>query len=112
MEDTSKIDETWRELVNDAPGWWSGDPVIRAAYEHPTLRALFPFPTHGTLRFYRTAPPPWPTDPADQLPFIVCGGPPYQIFTAGYGQLVGEANAAEEAVTLLVASLPDPAASS
>jgi hypothetical protein len=41
------------------------------------------------------------------MPFIVCGGPPYKVFTAGYGQLVGEARTAEEAAKLLVASLPD-----
>ncbi|MGW4293300.1 DUF6193 family natural product biosynthesis protein [Micromonospora chersina] len=107
MEDTTKVDETWRDLLNSSSGWWSGDPVIRAAYEHRTLRALLPLPTHGTLRFYRTPRPPWPAQPSDPLPFIVCGSPPYKIFTAGYGELIGEANTAEEAVTLLVASLPD-----
>ncbi|MFF5176621.1 DUF6193 family natural product biosynthesis protein [Micromonospora sp. NPDC000316] len=106
MEDATKVDEAWRNLLNSSSGWWSGDSVIRAAYEHPTLRRLLPFPTHGTLRFYTTPRPPWPAQPADSLPFIVCGAPPYRIFTAGYGQLIGEANTAEEAVTLLVASLP------
>jgi hypothetical protein len=107
MEETTEVAKAWRKLVDGTPGWWSGDPVVSAAYEHPTLRTLFPFPTHGTLRFFRSAWPPFPAVPTDDLPFIVCGCPPYKVFTAGYGQLVGEARTAEEAVKLLVASLPN-----
>lgn len=108
MEDTPTADETWRELVAGRPGWWSDDPIVRAAYENPTLRTLFPFPTHGTLKFYRKAQQPWPATRGEQLPFIVCAGPPYDVYAPGYGQLIGKAETAEKAVTLLVASLPDP----
>ncbi|CCH19107.1 DUF6193 family natural product biosynthesis protein [Micromonospora lupini] len=109
MDEKIEAAQSWRELVHGTSGWWSGDPVVKAAYEDPTLRTLFPFPTHGTLKFFRYARQPYPAVPREELPFIVCGGPPYRVFTPGYEQLVGEATTAVEAVELVVASLPDPA---
>ncbi|MEU7841101.1 DUF6193 family natural product biosynthesis protein [Micromonospora sp. NPDC049114] len=109
MEENGEAAETWRDLVHGTPGWWSGEPVVTAAYEHPTLRTLFPLPTHGTLKFFRTARPPYPAVRTDDLPFIVGGGPPYQVYTPGYGRLLGEATTAAEAVELVVASLPGSA---
>jgi hypothetical protein len=38
---------------------------------------------------------------------IVLAGPPYQVYTASYGQLIGAAATAHEVVELLVANLPD-----
>ncbi|MEU4335914.1 DUF6193 family natural product biosynthesis protein [Micromonospora lupini] len=108
MEEETESAQSWRELVYGTPGWWSGDPVVKAAYEDPTLRTLFPLPTHGTLKFFSTVRQPHPAGPREELPFIVCGGPPYRVFTPGYEQLVGEATTAVEAVALVVASLPEP----
>jgi hypothetical protein len=81
--------------------------VIEAAYAQSRLPDLFPFPTHGTLHLLRAAPPPWPESDRDRLPFIVCGEPPYKIYTPGYGDLLGEAATPAEAAELLVAHLPD-----
>ncbi|MGQ5668297.1 DUF6193 family natural product biosynthesis protein [Streptomyces sp. ECR2.10] len=48
----------WRHLLERTPGTRQGDPlVIEAAYAQPQLRALYPFPTHGTLHFLRSTPP-------------------------------------------------------
>jgi hypothetical protein len=105
MDQPADAAEAWRELLHGRPAWWSDNPVLLAASEHPALRTLFCLPTHGTLRFFRSA---WryPDAPADDLPMIVLAGPPYKVYTASYGQLVGEAATAHEVVELLVASLP------
>lgn len=97
--------EVWRALMDDTQSWWAADPVFRAAYEHPTLRALFPMATHGTLKFFRTA---WSylDVPAHDLPLIACGGPPYQVISAGYERIIGLAATAEEAAELVVENLP------
>ncbi|GHB25547.1 hypothetical protein GCM10010346_56500 [Streptomyces chryseus] len=82
-------------------------PVAAAAYAEPALRGLFPFHTHGTLKFLRSAPP-WCGPPVDDLPYIVLGEPPYSVYTAGRTSL-GEVATAEDAVALVVAHLPpDP----
>ncbi|MCI4061184.1 DUF6193 family natural product biosynthesis protein [Micromonospora sp. R77] len=105
MEPAAAADRAWRELLDDKQQWWSEHPVFKAAYENPTLRTLFPFATHGTLRFFRT-PWAWPDKPVHDLPLIACGGPPYQVISAGYERLIGLAGSAEEAVELVVANLP------
>jgi hypothetical protein len=96
MSGPSEIAETWRMVLDGAPG------ALRR--EHPVPRQLFPFPTYRTLQFCQT-PQPRPT--AVRLPYIVCGGPPYQVFTSGYGQVVGEADTPQEAAELLVSTLPN-----
>ena len=106
MEPATEADKAWRALLDDTQYWWAGHPVFKAAYEHPTLRALFPMATHGTLRFYRTAWN-WPDTPADDLPLIACGGPPYQVISPGYERIIGlDSATAEEAAELVVANLP------
>nr|WSZ12059.1 DUF6193 family natural product biosynthesis protein [Streptomyces canus] len=81
-----------------------GDPlVIEAAHAQPQLRALHPFPTHGTLHFLRSAPP-W-RKPGN-LPLIACSGPPHKVYPSGYAALLGEGTTAEEAAALVVAHLP------
>ncbi|WP_444978760.1 DUF6193 family natural product biosynthesis protein [Actinoplanes xinjiangensis] len=67
---------------------------------------FFPFPTHGTLAFCRTPPASLPVSPEDALPFIVSGNP-YQVYTPGYGKVLGEAATPDEAVALLAAHLPN-----
>jgi len=105
MKPATEADEVWHRLLDDKEGWWADDPVFKAAYEHPTLRALFPIASHGTLKFFRTA---WsyPDVPAHDLPLIACGGPPYQVISAGYERIIGFAATAEEAAKLVVANLP------
>ncbi|GAA0588951.1 hypothetical protein GCM10010172_87420 [Paractinoplanes ferrugineus] len=111
MEPVTDADEAWRVLLDDKQHWWADNPVFKAAYENPTLRALFPFPTHGTLRFFRT-PWTWPDTPAQNLPLIACGGPPYQVIAAGYERIIGQAESAKEAADLVVANLPPSVTSS
>jgi hypothetical protein len=105
VESAAEADKVWRALLEDTHNWWAGNPVLKAAYENLTLRALFPRATHGTLRFYRTAWS-WPDTPADDLPLIACGGPPYQVISAGYGPVIGLAATAEEAAEIVAANLP------
>ena len=106
MSEAPDIATAWRQLLQGTPGTRQGDPlVVAAAYTQPRLRALYPFPTHGTLHFL-LALPPWPDPEGDRLPFIVCGRPPYKIYTAGYGELLGEADTPVKAVALLVDHLP------
>lgn len=80
-------------------------PVAAAAYAEPVLRTLFPFHTHGTLKFIRDAPP-WYEPPIDDLPFVVLGEPPYSVYTAGHAIRLGEVATAEDAISLVVAHLP------
>ncbi|WP_373871273.1 DUF6193 family natural product biosynthesis protein [Actinoplanes xinjiangensis] len=47
-----------------------------------------------------------PVSPEDALPFIVSGNP-YQVYTPGYGKVLGEAATPDEAVALLAAHLPN-----
>ncbi len=106
MSEAPDIQTAWRWLLESTPGTRQGNPlVIHAAYAQPRLRALYPFPTHGTLHFLPT-PPPWPQADHDRLPFIVCGAPPYKVFAAGYARLLGEAQTPEDAAALVVAHLP------
>ncbi|SDN46643.1 DUF6193 family natural product biosynthesis protein [Actinacidiphila guanduensis] len=108
MPEAPDIETAWLQLLEGTPGTRQGDPlVVEAAYAQSRLRALFPFPTHGTLHFLCAAPPPWPGSDRDRLPFIVCGEQPYKIYTPDYGELLGEAATPEEAAALLVAHLPD-----
>ena len=110
MEQSADPEEAWRELLeaklsDGSPYWWVENPIVRAASRHPRVRQLFPLPTHGTLRLFRT---PWryPDKPAHDLPFLICSGPPYLVLT-DYGQPpLGEADTADEAVAILVANLP------
>jgi hypothetical protein len=105
MGSAAEADEVWRALLDDTQSWWADDPIFKAASEHPTLRTFFPRATHGQLRFYRTAWS-WPDTPAEDFPLIACGGPPYQVISAGYGPVIGLAATAEEAAEMVVANLP------
>ncbi|MEU5549848.1 DUF6193 family natural product biosynthesis protein [Micromonospora sp. NPDC047793] len=109
MPEASDIPTAWRQLRERNPNTRQGDPlIIEAAYAQQRLRELYPFPTHGSLHFLRAAPPWEPEDKA--LVLIVCGEPPYRVYTAGYDQLLGLAATPEEAVALVVAHLPEASA--
>ncbi|MFC1441930.1 DUF6193 family natural product biosynthesis protein [Streptacidiphilus sp. N1-10] len=108
MPEAPDIATAWRCLLERTEGR-QGDPlVVQAAYEQPRLRALFPFPSHGCLKFMRLAPPPWPFDLGEEeLPFIVSSNPGYKVYATRYERLLGETRTPEEAAALLVANLPD-----
>jgi hypothetical protein len=105
MPEALDISTAWRHLLERTPGTRQGDPlVVEAAHAQPRLRSLYPWPSHGTLKFLRSAPS-WAED-HDDLPFIVCGRPPYKVYASRYAILLGEAATPEEAAALLVAHLP------
>ncbi|MEV0485325.1 DUF6193 family natural product biosynthesis protein [Streptomyces sp. NPDC050508] len=110
MPESPDIAAVWSILLERRPGTRGATqedllPVVEAAYAEPRLRALYPFPTHGTLRFLRGTPP-WREPNHDDLPFILYGGPPYEVYTSGYGELLGEAGTPAEAAALVVSHLP------
>ncbi|MFJ8746552.1 DUF6193 family natural product biosynthesis protein [Embleya sp. NPDC127516] len=112
MPEAPDIPTAWRQLLERTPGTRQGDPlVVEAAHVEPRLRSLYPWPSHGTLKFLRSAPP-WDRSDPDDLPFIVCGGPPYKVYSTGYTTLLGEADTPEEAAALVVAHLPSDGANS
>jgi hypothetical protein len=109
VEEAAAIEEAWRRIV-DGPYGWSEHPIVRAAYEHPTLRALWPSSSHGTLSLYGTAWPPHPAPRPHRLAFVICGDPPFKVYRGlSFDHCVGAAGTVEEAVALLVATVPDPA---
>ncbi|MBL7259688.1 DUF6193 family natural product biosynthesis protein [Paractinoplanes lichenicola] len=103
MSNEADIAETWRAILSGAPGARHGNPLIlEAAYKHAALRAVYPFPTHGTLQFYRDV-----VIEKNSFPMIVCAGPPYTVYTTNYGSLLGEAATPDEAVELLLSAWPE-----
>ncbi|MFF5725212.1 DUF6193 family natural product biosynthesis protein [[Kitasatospora] papulosa] len=101
MAEAPDVETAWTWLLERRPGTrgWFDDtlpPVAAAAYAKPVLRGLFPFHTHGTLKFIREAPP-WHEPPVDDLPYVVLGEPPYSVHTAGHATRLGEAATAEQA---------------
>ncbi|RZB13551.1 hypothetical protein StrepF001_43550 [Streptomyces sp. F001] len=42
----------------------------------------------------------------DDLPFILYGGPPYNVYSSGYADLLGEVATPAEAAALVVRHLP------
>ncbi|MEU6417306.1 DUF6193 family natural product biosynthesis protein [Streptomyces spiralis] len=110
MSEAPDIATAWRWLLERRSGprgatHESLTVIVEAAHAEPRLRGLFPFPTHGTLHFLRSAPP-WSGSDHDDVPFIVYGGPPYQVYSAGYAALLGEVATPAEATALVVNNLP------
>ena len=109
-DDAIKIENEWRRqrghltrARSDNPSF---DATLVAAYENPTLRALWPFPSHGTVNFYKTAWPPYPAHRSDRLGFIICDGPPFNVYRGvDFSHLVGSAGTVEDAVALLAACI-------
>ncbi|MEU0957199.1 DUF6193 family natural product biosynthesis protein [Streptomyces niveus] len=110
MSEAPDIATAWRWLLERRSGTRGATheslPVIvEAAHAEPCLRGLYPFPTHGTLHFLGSAPP-WSGSDHDDVPFIVYGGLPYQVYAAGYLALLGEVATPAEAAALVVSNLP------
>ncbi|WP_258047492.1 DUF6193 family natural product biosynthesis protein [Streptomyces sp. SM13] len=83
-----------------------GEPaVIEAAHTEPRLRALFPFPIHGSLTFHRNTEFPWSND----LPFIVGDVQACTVYAPLHApkRVLGESLTPLEAAALVVAHLPD-----
>ena len=112
MSEAPDAPTAWRYLLERTPGTRQGEPVVaEAAHAQPRLRRLYPWPSHGTLKFRRSAPS-WDHRAPDDLPFIVCSGPPYKVYSTGYATFLGEADTPAEAAVLVVAHLPSDVATS
>ncbi|MCX4821057.1 DUF6193 family natural product biosynthesis protein [Streptomyces sp. NBC_01142] len=74
-----------------------------AAHAHSRLRELFPMVSHGALYFSRCTQYPWTHDVAALFPRP--GG--FHVFRHSDRTVLGEPDTVEEAVELIVASLPD-----
>ncbi|MFD4878064.1 DUF6193 family natural product biosynthesis protein [Streptomyces sp. NPDC058420] len=111
MSEAPDIATAWTWLLAREPGTRGAThdalvPVAEAAYAEPRLRRLYPFPTHGTLHFLHAAPP-WTEPHHDGLPFILYGGPPYKVYTSGYGVLLGETDTPAAAAALVLSQVPE-----
>lgn len=110
MSEAPDVATAWRWLLERKPGTRGAThdslpAIVGAAHAEPRLRNLYPFPTHGTLHFLRSAPP-WADPNQDDLPFILYGGPPFEVYASAYATLLGEAATPAEAAALVVSHLP------
>jgi Family of unknown function (DUF6193) len=103
-EEGHAVEATWQAMLQRAPHIRLGDPdVTAAASAQPRLRALFPFPSHGTLAFLRATRFPWPPN---DLPYIATSDPGYIVYAPGY-KLIGKTETPQDAAALVVAHLPE-----
>ncbi|MFF4944932.1 DUF6193 family natural product biosynthesis protein [Streptomyces rubiginosohelvolus] len=84
------------DLINPA--------VPRAAYQHPSLRELWPMVSHGVLYLSRCTRYPWSRDIGTAFPR---SGGGYRIRRESDKALLGVVDTLEEAYALIAASLPD-----
>ncbi len=105
MTEETTVEKTWRLMLEQHPDARRGNPAaIEAAYAEPRLRALFPWPSHGALHFFRNTRYPW----RDDLPFIVGGAECIVYAPRGESTCVlGQSLTPQEAAALVVAHLPD-----
>jgi hypothetical protein len=107
LDPTRLVESEWQHLRTEAASvnWPEYHALIEAAYADPTLRHLYPFTTHWSLRFSTS------TRPALSRDVSVClhaGHGRYYRVTMDYlGQSLGETATAEEAVSVAVRHLPD-----
>ncbi|MFI7893491.1 DUF6193 family natural product biosynthesis protein [Streptomyces sp. CACIS-1.16CA] len=85
-----------RDLINPA--------VPRAAYQHPSLRELWPMVSHGVLYLSRCTKWPWTNDVGTAYPLVEGG---YRVRRTSDKSLLGVVDTVEEAYALIAASLPD-----
>lgn len=84
------------DLINPA--------VPRAAYQHPSLRELWPMVSHGVLYLSRCTEYPWSRDVGTAFPQSAGG---YRVRRESDKTLIGVADTVEEAYELIAANLPD-----
>ncbi|MET7702029.1 DUF6193 family natural product biosynthesis protein [Streptomyces sp. NPDC005485] len=110
MAEAPDAETAWRWLLERRPGTrghYGGEElfaIAAAAHAEPRLRVLYPFPSHGTLKLLRSGPP-FDGTHRDDLPYVICDGPPYKVNAIHRG-LLGEAATPREAAALVVAHLP------
>ncbi|MFH9015596.1 DUF6193 family natural product biosynthesis protein [Streptomyces sp. NPDC017943] len=93
------VEASWQQLLHRAD---MDAGLVRAAYAEPLLRQLHPSSSHQDLHFSRCTGE-WSWD----VPFIMhLSGGRYLAAGPSRGQIVGEADTAEEAVALVVDALP------
>ncbi|MFD7669662.1 DUF6193 family natural product biosynthesis protein [Streptomyces anulatus] len=78
--------------------------VPRAAYQHPSLRELWPMVSHGVLYLSRCTRWPWTSDVGTAYPQVVGG---YRVRRASDKTLLGEVDTVEAAYALIAATLPE-----
>ncbi|MDH2389357.1 DUF6193 family natural product biosynthesis protein [Streptomyces sp. HNM0663] len=104
---TDIVEAQWQELLapQDKPHWLqeSLTELVRAAYEQPRLRALYPWTGMWELHFSRCTEPRFTWD----IPYA---GPSrdggYRVDGPSRSQHVGEAATAREAIAMVLGLLP------
>ncbi|MFG2480499.1 DUF6193 family natural product biosynthesis protein [Streptomyces fagopyri] len=104
--DPERLTESeWQHLLTEAGevDWPEYRALIEAAYAEPTLRGLYPFTSHWTLRFSTSTRP-------RLTGVLLCldayRQKPYTLSTHFMGEVVAEAMTAAEAVSLALRHLP------
>jgi hypothetical protein len=99
------VTEKWHQLLTQ----WSSDEafrrtadVIEAAYAEPTLRQLFPYTSHASLCFSACTGFPF----TEGIPRIDLGEQGYVIRSRLFGDVLGQADTPQGAVTIVLAHLP------
>ncbi|MGQ4379684.1 DUF6193 family natural product biosynthesis protein [Streptomyces sp. SAS_267] len=95
----------WQHLRTEADemDWPEYRALIEAAYSEPTLRGLYPFTSHWTLRFSTSTRPRLTIVP---LCLDAYRQKPYTLSTHYMGEVLAEATTAEEAVSMALSHLP------
>ncbi|MEU8521216.1 DUF6193 family natural product biosynthesis protein [Streptomyces sp. NPDC048577] len=104
---TEIVEAQWQKLLGtpDGPHWLqtSFTELVRAAYEQPRLRELYPWMGMWELHFSRCTEAPFSWD----IPYA---GPSrdggYRVEGPSRSQYVGEAASAHEAIAMVIERLP------
>ncbi|WP_408994533.1 DUF6193 family natural product biosynthesis protein [Streptomyces sp. 1268] len=93
----------WKTILDSEDGLI--DPAMpHAAHAHPRLRELLPTVSHGALYLSRCIRYPRPHDVGA---LFRRGGGGFMVIRQSDGTVLGEPDTVEEAVALIVASLPE-----
>jgi hypothetical protein len=102
-EEGFAVEATWQAMLAGDRRIRRGDlQLVQAAGTQPRLRALFPFPSHGTLGFLRATR--FPFGPQTE-PFITHADKGYHVYAPAYARLLGETATAQQAAQLTVEHL-------
>jgi hypothetical protein len=100
------VETAWRLTLERHPGIRLGDPeVAEAAYAEPRLRALFPHPTHGLLRFARNTR--WPFVYAPVSIGAAPGMHGWRVYDGYYADVLDDHLTPREAAVVAAAGLPE-----